>query len=77
VKLLAVGFLFSYFWSASTAIYLLMRRKVDSTEMDEVALDDEQETTYGLPPLKTDSAGVPVVGDEGESPDGEEDDSAG
>lgn len=64
VKLLAVGFLFSYFWSASTAVYLLMRQKVDAAEMDEIALEEDQEEPYGLPPLKTDAAGVPLVDDE-------------
>ncbi len=65
VKLLAVGFIFSYFWTASTAIYLLLRRDVDATEMDEVFLDeDASEPTYGLSPLKTDEAGAPVVDDD-------------
>jgi hypothetical protein len=65
VKLLAVGFIYGYFWIASTAIYLLLRRDVDATEMDEVFLDeDASEPTYGLPPVKTDEAGAPVV-DEG------------
>lgn len=64
LKLFAVGFLASYFWVAFTAIYLLMRRAVDATEMDEIHLDDEQEEEYGLPPLKTDAAGVPVVDEE-------------
>ncbi len=63
VKLLAVGFLTSYFWTASTAIYLLLRRDVDATEMDEVYLDEEGQQTYGLPPIKTDAAGAPVVDD--------------
>lgn len=39
VKLLAVGYLFSYFWTASTVIYLLLRRDVDHAELDEVFLD--------------------------------------
>ena len=30
VKLLAVGYLFSYFWTASSCIYLLLRRDVDA-----------------------------------------------
>ena len=65
VKLLAVGFIFGYFWTASTAIYLLLRRDVDATEMDEVFLDeDANEPTYGLSPLKTDEAGAPVVDDD-------------
>lgn len=63
VKLLAVGFLYSYFWNASTAIYLLLRRDVDATEMDEVFIEDDEES-YDLPPLKTDEAGAPVVDDE-------------
>lgn len=65
VKLLAVGFLFGYFWTASTAIYFLLRRDVDATEMDEVFLDeDESEEKYGLPPITTDEAGAPVVNDD-------------
>lgn len=39
--LLVVGFGYSYFWSASTIVYFLMRRHVDDTEMDEVHLEDE------------------------------------
>lgn len=61
VKLLAVGFLYSYFWSSMSIIYFLLRRDVDATEMDEVYLDEEEQT-YGLPPLKTDAAGAPEVG---------------
>jgi hypothetical protein len=41
IFLLLIGFGYSYFWSASTMIYLLMRRKVDDTEMDEVYLEEE------------------------------------
>lgn len=42
VKLLAVGYLFSYFWTAAVAIYFLLRHDVDATEMDEVFLDADQ-----------------------------------
>jgi len=43
-----LGFGYSYFWSASTIIYLLMRRHVDAAELDEVYLEeDEQEGPYG------------------------------
>ena len=67
VKLVALGFLYSYFWTASTAIYYLLRRDVDATEMDEVYLeDDEGEQPQGLPPLKTDETGAPVVADDAE-----------
>ena len=65
VKLLAVGFLFSYFWSAAAGIYLLLRRDVDATETDEVFLDaDLSEQTYGLPTVATDAVGAPVTEDD-------------
>ncbi|MBN1588651.1 MAG: hypothetical protein JW888_03975 [Pirellulales bacterium] len=62
VKLLAVGFLFSYFWTAATAIYFLLRRDVDATEMDEVFTDDEQSNeVYGLPNIGTDEQDAPTI----------------
>jgi hypothetical protein len=75
VKLLAVGYLFSYLWVASTAVYFLLRRDVDATEMDEVYLDaDAQEQTFGLPAMKKDEAGAPMVTDDvvKSEPDGAE-----
>ncbi len=58
VKLLAVGYLFSYFWTAAAAIYLLLRRDVDATETDEVFLDaDAGEEAAPLPAIVTDQAG--------------------
>jgi len=48
--LMVVGFGYSYFWSASTIIYLLMRRKVDDTELDEIHLEEEDlEEPYSAP----------------------------
>jgi hypothetical protein len=48
--LLIIGFSYSYFWCASTLIYLLMRRKVDDTELDEVYLEEEDsEEPYSAP----------------------------
>jgi hypothetical protein len=65
VKLLAVGFLFSYFWTASTAIYLLLRRDVDATEMDEVYLDaDASEQDAGLPAIAKAQSAAPAEKDE-------------
>ncbi len=65
VKLLAVGYLFSYFWTAAVAIYFLLRRDVDATETDEVFLDaDASEQAFGLPPVTTDKAGAPVAADD-------------
>ena len=49
--LMVVGFGYSYFWSASTIIYILMRRNVDDTELDEVYLEQtEPEVPYPTPP---------------------------
>lgn len=57
-----IAFLFSFFWSAATAIYFLLRQNVDGTERDEVAVEDEAEAEqFGLPPLAADESGVPRV----------------
>lgn len=65
VKMLAVGYLFGYFWTSSTGIYFLLRKDVDDTEMDEVFLEeDHDDQAYGLPPLTTDAAGAPIVDEE-------------
>ena len=61
VFLLILGFGYSYFWSASTIIYLLLRRKVDAAEMDEVYLeDDEGDGAFGGP-LTTPPAAPPTA----------------
>jgi hypothetical protein len=64
VFLLMLGFGYSYFWSASTIIYLLMRRHVDAAELDEVYLEeDDQEGPYGghfTPPSPPTSAVKPA-----------------
>jgi hypothetical protein len=49
VFLMMIGFGYSYFWSMSTIIYLLMRRKVDDTDIDEVYLEEEEEESYTAP----------------------------
>ncbi len=65
VRLLAVGYLYSYFWVSASGIYLLLRRDVDDTELDEVRLEEgETEEAFGLPEIKTDEAGAPVVNGE-------------
>jgi hypothetical protein len=60
VFLLVIGFGYSYFFSAGTMIYLLLRRKVDETEMDEVYLEEEEPDEPLLPP--TPPATAPSTG---------------
>ncbi|MBY0522590.1 MAG: hypothetical protein K2R98_04305 [Gemmataceae bacterium] len=66
--LLILGFGYSYFWSASTITYLLMRRKVDDTDMDEVYLEEDEaeesysaSTTVSAPPAPPPPATSPVT----------------
>ncbi len=73
VRAIAAGFAFSFFWCLATAIYLLLRRDVDQTELDEVFVEDEQEP-FGLPPLKPDKAGVPGVAEPSASSDSDNED---
>ena len=60
---LALAFAFSYFWSASTIIYVLLRQQVDNTEIDAVHMPEEQQL-HSLPPLKTGADGVPEPADD-------------
>ena len=62
VRLVPLGFAASYFWTAWTAIYFLLRLSTDGNETDEVFLDDRDEA-FAMPPLKTDAHGVPLAGD--------------
>ncbi len=64
VRTLASAYAYSYFWSVTSAMYLLLRSDADNTEMDDICMEDEGETTYGLPPLSQDDAGVPRVDDQ-------------
>ncbi|HEX3727582.1 MAG TPA: hypothetical protein VHV08_15115 [Pirellulales bacterium] len=61
--MLTLAFVYSYFWSASTVIYFLLRRLVDATEIDEVS-QGAQTDPHGLPPLKTSSDGVAEPADD-------------
>jgi hypothetical protein len=61
----AASFPLAFLWSAAVGIYLLLRRHIDSMEMDEIALD-LTEPLEGLPRLTPDATGVPRV-DRGKS----------
>ncbi len=68
VKLVAMGFTYSFFWTTATAVYLLLRYDADSTETDELFVEEGEER-YGLPPLVTDDSGVPVVDEVDDEPE--------
>lgn len=82
LQTVAAAFLYGLFWCMASAVYLLLRKDVDDTEMDEIYIVDERRT-YDLPPLKSDEQGVPQVQkptpveetpeteDANESPDGD------
>lgn len=62
ILLLALAYVYSYFWTSVTRIYFLLRQRVDGTELDEVAIEQsESEETYGLPNLAPDETGMPHV----------------
>ncbi|QJW97936.1 hypothetical protein [Frigoriglobus tundricola] len=54
--LLMLGFSYSFFWSAATMVYFLMRNKVDEAELDEVFEDEEPEVPLAPPKLATGTA---------------------
>jgi hypothetical protein len=62
LELVVASYALAYLWSAAVGIYLLLRRQVDATEMDEVVTEDEDDgSRHGLPPLHADPSGVPGV----------------
>ena len=56
----AAAFIYGLFWCMASAIYLLLRKDVDDTEMDVITVVNQQRT-YELPPLKTDENGIPQI----------------
>jgi hypothetical protein len=68
VQSILTAFSYSYFWVSVTGIYLLLRRDADQTEIDDVFLEEESQTAYGLPSLPPDEAGVPGVADQDSGP---------
>jgi hypothetical protein len=59
--LLMLGFSYSFFWSAATMIYFLMRQKVDEAELDEVFEEEEPEAPPAPPKLATGTAPAPAA----------------
>ena len=60
VQAIALGFAYTYFFSAATITYFLLRFEVDGTETDEVFVEAGSEK-FGLPGVAPDAAGVPTI----------------
>jgi len=60
LRCVSAAFVYGLFWCMASAVYLLLRKDVDDTEMDEISVVNQQRT-YELPPLKTDENGIPQV----------------
>jgi len=60
IRLVVIGYAFGFFWTAISAIYLLLRHDTDGAEIGEIHLDESPEA-FGLPTLVKDAAGVPTV----------------
>lgn len=60
------AYVISFYFSASTIIYLLMRRKVDATEMDVVYIDPEDQATEP-PTIAPATPAAPAAGAENSS----------
>ncbi len=58
---LAVGFATSYFWTAATIVYFLLRRADDATHFEEVWLGEQDEEDDLLPLAGIASTDQPVV----------------
>jgi hypothetical protein len=55
-----LGFSYSFFWSAATVIYFLLRKKIDEAEPDELFLEeDEPEAPLAPPKIADHTAPVP------------------
>jgi len=59
VFLMMLGFSYSFFWTAATAIYFLMRKRVDEADPDEVFLEEDEPEAPLAPPKLADGTSPP------------------
>jgi hypothetical protein len=57
--LFMLGFSYSFFWSAMTVVYLLMRRHVDEVDLDEIYLEDDADDPPPTPSIPTSPSPAP------------------
>lgn len=75
------GFVYSYFWTATTIIYFLLRKADDATALDEVFLTDEPEPDDLLPLVASEETPLATIDeakpdDVSDTPSGSEETSA-
>ena len=56
-----LAFLVTFFFSAATNIYYLLRQKVDATDLDDVYIEEEEEEAVAGEPTTTPPAGGPAA----------------
>ena len=61
LAVVVVGFVPSFFWSAVTIIYFLLRHSDDATDLDEVYMADDQEQDELLPLVGVAKSDQPIV----------------
>ena len=68
-QMVKIGFLFGYFWVCTTVIYVILRRSVDGTPIDEIHFPkDQKPQIQTIPPITPFQVGhQPPGGDVGES----------
>lgn len=67
IVLAVIGYAFGYFWTAISAIYLLLRHDADGAEISELYQEESPEMR-DLPPVVKDAHGVPTVPPQESSP---------
>lgn len=71
VVLLLCAYLLSFFFSAATIIYLLLRQRVDATDIEDVYVDEEEETVSTATESAAAAASSPAAPSTPPSPGGE------
>ncbi|MCK5272568.1 MAG: hypothetical protein KAJ52_08315, partial [Sedimentisphaerales bacterium] len=77
VAALVMAFVVSFFYSANTAIYFLLRRRVDATDLDDVFVEQDIEELVAEEPGQEESPAEPkitseITEDKKEEPDSDE-----
>ncbi|MEK6239404.1 MAG: hypothetical protein N2C14_32200, partial [Planctomycetales bacterium] len=67
VYMAALSYAYSYFWTASTAIYLLLRMDLEGTELEDVHVEPDDDVPE-MPSISQDAEGLPTIDPPEEKP---------